>query len=102
MWTNKHNNQCLNINYKIITIIGYLHQKRLTNIQPDSSQINKQKKNVNNRKQTASPLSPIPLSDHHNRLARQVVRYAKIQDPNWILKYPNQTNFSSLHTWVSL
>jgi len=64
--SNYKHNQCLNINDKIIMIIGYLHQELLTNrnVQPDSSQINKQKMNLNNGKQTASLCSPIPTLDH--------------------------------------
>jgi len=92
-------NQCLNSNNKILTFVSYLYQELLTKQKRklNSSQINKQKTNLNTGEDNFSPFSNphIGSSIYHNGLARQTAPYAKIQDPNWILKFPNRTKFKS-------
>ena len=79
-------NQCLNSNNKILTFVSYLYQELLTKQKRklNSSQINKQKTNLNTGEDNFSPFSNphIGSSIYHNGLARQTAPYAKIQDPN--------------------
>ena len=61
------------------------------------SQINKQKTNLSNWKQTTSPRSPIPTSDHRcirKILARQAARYAEITRSRLNFEVPKPNSFT--------
>jgi len=69
---NYKHNQSLNSNNKILTSISYLYQELVTKQKrlPNSSQINKQKTNLNTGAESLSPFSNphIGSSMYHNRL----------------------------------